>query len=70
MASKKGNRANNHQNKDSTSGVRGEDRKAHFANGGSLAEWRGLHRVHTSRAEKRKTRRTERQQAIRDSQED
>jgi hypothetical protein len=64
MASKKGNRANNHQN---TSGSRGEDRKKHFADGGSLAEWRGTHTVHKNKKDKRQNRRTRRQQAIRDS---
>lgn len=65
MASRKGNRANNHQNK--TAGYRGEDRKQHFADGGSLAEWRGTHTVHKNKKDKRQNRRTRRQQAIRDS---
>jgi len=34
---------------DSSKAVRGLDRAAHFAAGGSLAEWRGRHTVTTDR---------------------
>ena len=65
MASSKGSRTNNDQS--NTSGSRGEDRKKHFADGGSLAEWRGTHTVHKNKKNKRQNRRTRRKQAIRDS---
>lgn len=48
--------------------MRGEDRRLHFANGGTVAEWRGIHTVHTSRAEKRNSRGTDNRNAIQDSQ--
>jgi hypothetical protein len=51
-----------------TAAIRGEDRRVYFANGGTLAEWRGTHKVHTSRAEKRKNRGTDDRNAIRESQ--
>lgn len=34
--------------KDATAMIRGLDRKAHFASGGSVREWRGIACVHTS----------------------
>lgn len=48
-----------------TSKIRGEERKRHFEDGGSLAEWRGLHHIHNSK--KRRSRRKERIKAIEDS---
>lgn len=74
MASKKKSRANNHKNKrksvSNTSGVRGEMRRQHFEEGGTLAGWRGRSAVHTNRSEKRNDRSTVKQKAIRDSQEE
>jgi len=54
--------------KDKTAGSRGLHRKEHFENGGTLAQWRGLHQVHTSKNQKRKNRRTEKEKAIREGQ--
>lgn len=72
MASKKKSRANNHKNKrkNSTAGLRGEVRKQHFEEGGTLAGWRGRSSVHRNRSEKRNDRATQKRNAIRDSQEE
>lgn len=48
---------------------RGIDRKRHFADGGSLAEWRGLHKVHDSRPRNRRTRGADNRRAIQESRE-
>ena len=68
MASKKNGRVHNHKNK--TAGVRGEERKQHFASGGSLAEWRGTSAVHKRKEEKRNDRSTAKKRAIADSQDE
>lgn len=53
-----------------TAGQRAKDRQDHFADGGSPSEWLGGHHVvHKNRKDKRKNRRTEKQTAIKDSQE-
>jgi len=52
-----------------TATTRGIDREIRRENG-TLTTSRGIHAVHTSRAEKRKNRRTRQQNAIRDSQDD
>lgn len=56
--------------KDKSAGVRAEDRKKHFAAGGSLAEWRGKAAVHKNKKDKRKDRSTVKRQAIKDSQDE
>jgi hypothetical protein len=50
-----------------TAGTRGIEREIRKENG-TLTTSRGIHTVHTSRAQKRRNRRTDRQSAIRDSQ--
>jgi hypothetical protein len=52
-----------------TAVTRGIEREIRKENG-TLTTSRGIHTVHKSRAEKRRNRRTDRQSAIRDSQED
>ena len=47
--------------------IRGTERKQHFDNGGTLTQWRGLHQTHTSRSEKRRSRNSDQQNAISDS---
>lgn len=45
-------------------GVRGLEREAHFASGGSLVEWRGIHKIHKPG---KQSRRIQNQKAIKDS---
>lgn len=49
--------------------IRGAEREAHFKDGGTPAMWRGLHQVHSSKNEKRRSRRTDKQKNINDSDE-
>ena len=58
------------KDKKTTAGTRGEDRKKHFASGGSLAEWRGTSSVHKNKKDKRKDRATVKRQAIKESQDE
>lgn len=67
MSSKKKNRANNHKNERVSAGMRGEDRIRHFADGGSIAEWRGQAATHKNKREKRNDRSTVQKKAIEDS---
>ena len=53
----------------STAGQRGEERKQHFADGGSVREWRGTGGVHKNKKDKRQNRRTQKKKAIEESQE-
>lgn len=53
--------------KKDTKGIRGELRRKHFEDGGSLAEWRGTSAVHKNRKDKRNDRRTRQRKAIKDS---
>lgn len=47
--------------------IRGVERKEHFAQGKSLQQWRGLHHIHSSKSKKRHSRNSDKQKAIRDS---
>lgn len=53
--------------KDKTKGIRGKQRENHFNDGGTLKEWRGQHKVHKNRKDKRQNRRTKDKKAIQDS---
>lgn len=53
-----------------TAGIRGEERKRYFEEGGTLAGWRGTSSIQKNRKDKRKNRRTRQQEAIRQSSEE
>ncbi len=62
-------RKKKNQTKD-TSAIRGEERRLHFEAGGSLAEWRGIHTIHKSSKDKRRSRSKDKKNAVHDSWED
>lgn len=67
MSSKKSRKKRGGKPSQDTAPHRGIKRAEHFAEGRGAANWRGLHQVHTSRAEKRTSRSSEKKKAIQDS---
>jgi hypothetical protein len=67
--SKSENKKNTKRILDDSASIRGIERDEFFRNGGTPAQWRGIHSVHTSRSEKRKSRSSENKKAIEDSKE-
>ena len=48
--------------------IRGLEREEHFKNGGTLTSWRGVHKIQTSKGERRnRTRRDKEGNAIKES---
>lgn len=67
MSAKRNKRINNRQKKKAfLAAIRGEERKQYFANGGTLAGWRGVSSVQKDKRDKRANRSSRDRKAIRE----